>query len=182
MKYLFIILLFLVACQNEQMKQESSSAKKVYFDLAKMVQLDIDNNTQQSCGEEKLVSVNGNTESKSIDTLDWKKELQILLDCDINKPSWKGKYEVQILNDGQKYIYAANSSKIPVRKMTVNCEQKSGKVISVEIEKKTGTALFSNEQQIIYYPEKSFKIKASQRALFMKDFNSEVDVKFLCEN
>ena len=89
---------------------------------------------------------------------------------------------MQILNDHQKYIYTASSSKIPVRKMTVNYEQKSGMVISIEIEKKTGTALFSNEQQIIYYPEKSFKIKASQRALFMKDFNSEVDVKYLCKN
>lgn len=182
MKYLFIILVFLVACQNEQTKEHTASVKNAYFDLAKIVQLDIDRNTQYSCGEEKLVSVNGNMESKNIDTVNWKKELQILMDCDINKPSWKGKFETQELNDHQKYVYTANSSKIPVRKMIVQYEQKSGKVISVEIEKKTGTALFSNEQQIIYYPEKSFKIKASQRALFMKDFNSEVDIKYLCKN
>ena len=105
-----------------------------------------------------------------------------MLDCDINKPSWKGKYNVQILNDSLKYLYIAVSTKIPVRQLAVNYEQKNGRIISIEIKKKTGTALFSNEQQIIYFPEKSFKVNGSQQALFMQDFNSEVEIKYLCKN
>lgn len=53
-------------------------------------------------------------------------------------------------------------------------------IANVTIDKKIRSLLFSNEQQIVYQPEKSFKINATQKALFMKDFNSEVDVEFLC--
>jgi len=63
--------------------------------------------------------------------------------------------------------------------MTIHFEQKSGKIQSVEIEKKIGTFLFSHRQYIYYTPGKSFKISARQSAVFMKDFNSEVEVKFI---
>ncbi len=182
MKYLLIITLFFVACKKEQKNEDSTSLEKKYFDLVKIVKTDIDNNSTKKCGEEKTVSINGKPESKKIDTVDWKKEMQLLLDCDINKPSWKGKYNVQILNDSLKYLYIAVSTKIPVRQLAVNYEQKNGRIISIEIKKKTGTALFSNEQQIIYFPEKSFKVNGSQQALFMQDFNSEVEIKYLCKN
>jgi uncharacterized protein YggU (UPF0235/DUF167 family) len=127
MKYLLIITLFFVACKKEQKNEDSTSLDKKYFDLVKIVQADIDNNSTNKCGEEKTVSINGKPESKKIDTVDWQKEMQLLLDCDINKPSWKGKYNVQILNDSLKYLYIAVSTKIPVRQLTVNYEQKKRK-------------------------------------------------------
>ena len=182
---IFIQLLALcifISCNNESNKTEQSSSEKTYFDLAKAVQNDISTNSKNKCGEEKTVLINVINETKKSDTVDWEKELQVLLDCDINKPSWKGKFDTQILDDRQKYVYTSNSAKIPIRKMIVNYEQKSGKIISIAIEKKISTILFSNEQQITYFPEKSFKINARQRAFFMKDFNSEVEIKYLCKN
>jgi uncharacterized protein YggU (UPF0235/DUF167 family) len=117
MKYLLIITLFFVACKKEQKNEDSTSLEKKYFDLVKIVQADIDNNSTNKCGEEKTVFINGKPESKKIDAVDWQKEMQLLLDCDINKPSWKGKYNVQILNDSLKYLYIAVSTKIPVRQL-----------------------------------------------------------------
>lgn len=182
MKYFLIITVFFAACQNEQKQSQQAISEKTYFNLKEIVQNDIDNNSKNKCGEEKTVLINIKNETKKIDIVDWKKELQVLLDCDINKPSWKGKFDTQVLDNHQKYLYTSNSTKIPVRQMTVNYEQKSGKVISVIINKKISTVLFSNEQQITYYPEKSFKINAKQSALFMKDFNSEVEIKYLCND
>ncbi len=179
MKYFLIISFFFIACQNKPSQTEQPSSEKTYFDLSKIVQSDIDVNTHIACGEIKTVSINGKTESKNLYSIDWKKEMQILLDCDLNKPSWKGKFNTQILDDHQKYVYTSTSTKIPVRQMTVNYEQKSGKLISVIIEKKISTMLFSNEQIITYYPDKSFKINAKQSALFMSDFNSDVEIKFI---
>lgn len=177
MRFLVPIFILLVSCQQETKK---ISSEKIYFDLEKLVRADIERHTVNNCAEEKNITINGKNESKQIDTVDWEKELQLLLDCDINKPDWIGKYDVQVLNDSQKYIFTANSSKIPIRSLTVIYEQKGGEVSSVEIVKKISTALFSNEQQITFLPDKSFNIKACQSALFMKDFNSEVEIKYLC--
>lgn len=178
MKYSWLILFFLTACRGQE-ADTPLLGKKQYFDLAGWVQKDIIANTQNAASEEKTVWINGKREFKQIDTVDWKKELQLLMECDINKPNWKGKYEIQQSNDFQVCTYSATSSKIPVRNMKVHFEQKSGKVQSIEIEKKIGTFLFSNQQYIYYTPGKSFKITARQSAVFMKDFNSEVEVKFI---
>lgn len=173
------VILFFVSCKNETSKNESTPTANSYFDLAKIVRDDININTRVGVGEEKIVTINGKTETKKVSSINWKKELQLLSECDLNKPSWKGKFDVTILNDSLKYVYTANSDKISVRKMTVNYEQKNGSIASVEIEKKIATILFKTEQQISYFPQKSFTIKAIQKAIFMRDFNSEVEIKYL---
>ncbi len=183
MKYLYVILLFFAACQSEQLKEESAAAEAAYFDLAKLVQADIEHNTRNACKEEKQIVVNGKAESRKTDSADWKKELQILLDCDINKPSWKGKFirREDKRSDGTLIcqVFTATSDKLPVRRMYIQYNN-DNEIANVTIDKKIRSFLFSNEQQIVYQPEKSFKINATQKALFMKDFNSEVDVEFLC--
>ncbi len=180
MRFFYVIIIFLSACKTDSKKNELNSTEKLYFDLINLVQSDIYNNSINDCSETKTVIINGKIESKNIDSISWKNELQLLLDSDINKPNWKGKYNVQILKDSGKYIYTSNTTKIPISKMTVNYEHKNGKITSIEIDKKIATILFSNEQHIIYYPNKSFKINAKQSALFMKDFNSVVEIKYLC--
>ena len=142
-------------------------------------QNDIDINAQTKAGEEKTVLINGATETKKIDTVHWEKELETIINCDINKPSWKGKYLIQTTKNPRKISYLATSSKIPVRNMVVFYKAQTDSIYYIEIEKKMGTFIFSNEQHIFYYPKKSFKIIAKQQAIFMNDFNSEITVNYL---
>lgn len=177
MRYFLIVLFFMTACT--QQKDSSDKVQKVYFDLASIVQNDIDINAQTKAGEEKTVLINGATETKKIDTVHWEKELETIINCDINKPSWKGKYLIQTTKNPRKISYLATSSKIPVRNMVVFYKAQTDSIYYIEIEKKMGTFIFSNEQHIFYYPKKSFKIIAKQQAVFMNDFNSEITVNYL---
>lgn len=178
MKYLCIIILFFSACQNATVQDNSTGVKK-YFDLKGLVQQDINTNMQHHFSELKSVRIDGKQESKQIDTVDWNKELKIILESDINKPNWEGKYQVQTTADKKEYLYTTLSSKLPIRSMKVQYASNSDAVILVEIEKKISSFLFSNQQSIQYIPHHSFKITAKQSAIFMQDFNSEIEVKFL---
>lgn len=178
MKYFWIpILLLFIACKK-QGTDNTVNSKKIYFDLSKVVQNDIYNNQTHQISETKNITINGKHETKIIDTVDWKNELTILNDCDINKPDWAGKYTVLQFKDKHQVCYTANTSKLPVQKITVQFKPNDSIPERIEIEKKIGNFLFSNEQNIVYFPQQYFKVNASQRAVFMQDFNSQVEVIF----
>ncbi|HNB49857.1 MAG TPA: hypothetical protein PK332_10865, partial [Chitinophagales bacterium] len=83
--------------------------------------------------------------------------------------------------NGLSVSYVTMSSKIPIKKVTINYTEKKQAINSIIIEKKMATFLISNTQQLFYYPNISFKIIAKQSAIFMQDFNTEIDVKFICK-
>ena len=186
MRFFFIItILFFVSCKNESTKTESASTEKMYFNLTKIVQADIDSNSKNYCGEEKTITVNNQMEKQTLARIDWKKEMQLLLDCDINKPSWKGKFDADTIWKEDTTLvsisYRALTDKIQVRRMYVQYNN-DNQIANITINKKIKSFLFSNEQQIVYQPAKSFKINSQQKAFYMNDFISEVEVKFLCKN
>jgi hypothetical protein len=156
----------------------------MYFNLAKIVQTDIDSNTKNSCGEEKIINVNNKQEKQTINSLDWQKEMQLLLDCDMNKPSWKGKFNVDTLwkQDSTMYsiTYYSLSNKIQVKRLCVEYAN-NNEIATITIDKKINSILFSNRQQIIYQPGQSFTVSSQQKAFFMNDFNSEVEIRYLCK-
>ncbi|HNE49977.1 MAG TPA: hypothetical protein PKM51_01270 [Chitinophagales bacterium] len=178
MKYIYIIIIFITACQTATVQDHTSTGKE-YFDLKGLVQQDIDTNTQRQYSELKSIRIDGKQETKQLDTVDWNKELKTIFESDINKPNWEGKYQVQTTPDKKEYLYTTQSPKLPIRSMKVQYASASDAVVLVEIEKKIGSFLFSNQQFIQYIPHQSFKITAKQSAVFMQDFNSEIDVKFL---
>ncbi len=174
----FLILFLTISCQRQSKKSALENVHKSYFDLTQIVQQDVNNNIKNEQSEEKTFFINGKRESKKIIKVDWQKEMEILMECDINKPNWNEKFNVQSFVDEKKIIYTSISSKIPIKKMIVYYAKDTTQITSIEIEKETKSILFYNQQHIVYIPTQSFKIKSTQRALFMKDFNTEVEVKY----
>ncbi len=172
---LILSLCMLMACKNEQ---PTSSTKLVYIDLKSVVQSDIDSNTKNQKKETKIITMNGTQESQQLDSVDWQKEMELLLNCDINKSDWKDKFTTQNIASENKIVYTTNSSKIPIKKMSIYFLDSTQKVKYIEVEKETSTILFSNKQHIIYYPFQSFKINTQQKLLFMRDFNAEIEIKY----
>jgi hypothetical protein len=160
-----------------------SSENKIYFDLTKIIKDDIRHNTINNCAEEKTVYIQYHKETKKIDTIDWQKELQPLLECDINRPAWKGKFYIDTIPNDLMHDttlqYRALSNKVSIRSLSIiYANQQIKKII---IEKKIKSVLFSTSQLINYIPKFGFIIRGEQKALFMTNFDLNVDVKYLCK-
>lgn len=178
--YLLCILLF-IACNEREPK--ISSTNKTYFDLTKVIQNDINRNITNNCTEEKTVYIQNHKETKKIDTVDWQKELQPLLECDINRTAWKGQFFIDTIpNDLMKDTtlqYRALNEKVSVRLLSVIYA--NNQIKKIIIIKKISSFLFSTVQSIDYYPSLGFAIRGEQKALMMNAFDLNVDVKYLCK-
>ncbi|MDB5227648.1 MAG: hypothetical protein JWN78_1841 [Bacteroidota bacterium] len=177
---LICLMAVLVSSCNEQ-QPGKNAGEKLYFDLAAVVQKDIDSNSAHHCGEEKSVLVDHVTEVKTISDVDWKKELLPLSECDINKPAWKTKFSVDTIKntEGTKIQYHALSDKINVRSMMVSI--KNNEVEKIIITKKINSIIFSSDQRVEYFPGKGFSVRGEQKAAMMKNFEINVDVKYRCK-
>lgn len=178
---LSISTIFTIAC-NEPTPQ-TNNTDKIYFDLTKVIQQDINRNSTNKCIEEKTVYIQNQKETKRLDTIDWKEELKPLLECDINKPAWKGQFYVDTIpNDVMKDTtlqYRALNDKVSIRLMSVIYD--STQIKKIIIVKKISSFLFSTNQTIDYYPTLGFAIRGEQKALMMKAFDLNVDVKYVCK-
>ena len=180
----FYALIIFIFTSCKEYESQINSTDKPYFNLSKIIQRDINNNKNNNCSEEKTVYIQGTKETKKIDTLDWQKELQPLLECDINRTAWKGKFYIDTIpNDLTKDTtlqYRALSEKVSVRSLSVIYA--NNEIKKIIISKKINSILFSTAQTIDYIPGLGFIIRGEQKALFMNAFELNVDIKYLCKN
>ncbi|HUM51483.1 MAG TPA: hypothetical protein PK431_06685 [Chitinophagales bacterium] len=182
-QFLIISLLFF-SCKEK--KTEQLSTDTVYINIDSIVQSDIDLNMRENCKMEKLAFVNSLKEKKLTDSVDWKQELDILKDCDINKPSWKGKFKVDIVpttiaHPGcTQYFYRSIDTKIPIKSITVN-KDSLDRILNILIQKKIESFLFSSNQQIEYIPRFGYSVRSDQKTSLFSTFNVNVDVKYICK-
>lgn len=181
MKYCsFLILLIFISCNKKTSTTDTNAI--VYFDLNKYLNIDIANNQKNNIKEKKEIEINNKKDEQINTNVDWQKEMKLLAECDINKPNWIGKFQVDSAWQNDTTLLSiqclALDKKIPVKKMTVffDSNKQPNKIV---ILKKIKSLLFDTEQQIEYFPAKSFTINAQQKAFFMNDFNSKVSITFI---
>lgn len=170
-----------ISCKNAE--PPISATDKTYFDLTKIIQKDIDYNIENNCSEEKTVYLKGNKETKVNDTIDWKNELKPLLECDINRVAWKGKFFIDTipsdLTTDITVQYRALSEKVSVRSLSIVYAGQQIKKITIV--KKIESLLFSTVQTIDYVPAYGFVILGEQKALMLNSFELNVNIKYICK-
>lgn len=177
-----LMVFFITSCKEEE--TSLVSVGKSYFDLAGLIQNDIHNNTKNNCIEEKTVYMNSVKETRKNDSINWQDELKPLLECDINKKAWKGKFFAdtipnELMND-TTLQYRALSDKVSVRSLSIIYA--GNQIKKIIIVKKIDSFLFSTSQIINYIPGIGFVIRGEQKAFMMSTYDLNVDVKYLCKN
>jgi len=179
--YLFTFLLFCLAgCKNTNVRTTGQAVE--LFDLKPIVEQDIELNKINHIKQKKIIRINHKQDIIQTKNVDWAKDLQVLLNSDINKKDWQDKFTVQTTDqsDSTEVIkYLSVSNKIPVKNMTVLRNKNNQTVQEIYIEKIIQSGLFSNEQMITYKPATYLKIKSVQKAVFIKDFVSEIEIYFI---
>jgi hypothetical protein len=177
-----LVSFFITSCNEEEAKL--IPAEKSYFDLERLILNDIKNNTRNNCIEEKTVYMNSVKETRKNDSVHWQDELKPLLECDINKKAWKGKFFADTIpNELMKDTtlqYRALSDKVSVRSLSIIYT--GSQIKKIIIVKKIDSFLFSTSQIINYIPGIGFIIRGEQKAFMMNTYDLNVDVKYICKN
>jgi hypothetical protein len=147
------ILLLLISCDSAQ---EAQSKVKTYYDVKGFIETQIFLLDKQKPEVSKIMQVGEKKETLSGRDLDWRKELELFVQADINKPAYSKSYLVS-KPDSFTIAYTLKPGEtLPVRFLKISLDKNSGNPSSIE-------ALLRSENKL-YQSEKRIELHGSNRA------------------
>jgi hypothetical protein len=160
----FSLMLSLSSCVSDQ---EVVSSEQ-YFDLPKFIENEIIELNKNKTQLYKKVFTDGEYDSILIIKPDWKKELQIFSNININKPAFIGKYKITKGNakEFQQTSYHSLDETLRIKSITLLMLNDSIKKISIF--KDDHSMFLDNSICLDYSPGKSYHIKGYRNLLGVK--------------
>ncbi len=185
MKYPYLLALGFIsltlACQPEEQQQKNVESK-AFFDLAGYFQAQIDLLQAEQPRVEKRIVLNEEEEGKTVEQLDYQKELLVFLKADINRPAWRDQYTIDsiMVNDQLGQLrYIAQNEDLKTRRLIITFE--GTEVSKVEIDNYTTSAIANLDQSLIYDPLIGYTIHSKENVQLASAQDLLVEVRFLRE-
>ncbi len=153
------VLLLLYSCSTPEQQQD-----KPYTDLKGFFTLEAGRLAHERLRVDKTVSRNGSAERKKDLLPDWKTELDLFRESDINKPAWKTSYQVREDTSGVSYTAVDTSLKtryIHIRK------DNNGNIAAVRISNRVKNYLYQSSEELEYVRGKEYSINKKQSVLIL---------------
>jgi hypothetical protein len=177
--FFFCFTIYLTAC-NVPTIEETNRPKTTFFDLKGFFDEEANYLKEQGVKIQKTIQHNETKETQTVLPKDWKKELLLFSESDINKPSWKDKYILDSTDRGNGLTllhYKAIDEKLSVQVLDV--ELKGTAVHSVLIVKKISNQVYESQQHLTYIPRKSYSIKKSQEVTSFDKDDYTIEAKYI---
>ena len=148
-------------CKSEAKK--TYSLPLYYFDLKSYFEGEANRLSSSNIMVDKSVSKNNDVEKKEIIIKDWTNELSSFINSDINKTAWKESYVKD--STVNKISYFAKYPDLKTRSIVLNIKDHKPSCIKIINHQKN--YLIENIESLIYYPDSVYKIKKTQRFIFL---------------
>lgn len=165
----------LMTCSREP----GAIGRSSYFDLKQYVDSEIERLSQMQTTVVKTVFVNGKEERQTLRQCDFRSELAPLLDADINRPAWQGKYRADStqLAEGQWTLtYTATDDKPPIRTLSVHFQNDA--ITAVLVERTARTLVAGSIQKLSYRPSYGFETETTQKVILMPAREVRIEIAF----
>lgn len=116
----------------------------------------------------KSISDNGQTEGQILQINNWKNELSLFSESDINKPAWKNSYEVKEYGDSTLYI--AKEANLRTRKIKIG-RNEAKQVNTISIENATDNFLYKTHEALSYSTDSGYVIVKHQEVKVLGTHN-----------
>jgi len=179
----FYFLLALTACQNSA---KTTTEPNAHYDVEGFVQGQIQLLSQQQPTIQKTMVVGQDEEKRTTKAVDWKKEFELFLQADINKPAFRQSYATQ-RPDSLTYAYTIRTGEdLPVQFLKVILDKNSGQPALIEAKISSKNKLYESEKYLSMRSEEkagvwrvaSYQIKGFQELVISdrKPFDVRVTV------
>lgn len=139
------IFLFLTSCDSAQERQ---SKVMTYYDLKGFVESQISVLNKEKPEVVKTMSVSGKNETRTSREMDWKKELELFIQADINKPAYSKSYSIT-KPDSLTVVYKLSSGEsLPVRYLKIEMDKAAGTPILIQALLRSENKLYQYEKNI----------------------------------
>jgi hypothetical protein len=160
-----ILILLMSGCFSKESKNTRNQI--YYFDLKAYFTNVAVKLTLKKPLVNKTVSKNELSENKNIKINNWKTELALFINADINKPAWKDSYTID--STLSKIIYFAKEADLKTQKIEIDL--RNGSPIKFKIITKMDNILYHATEELEFYPDSLYTIKKHQKVLFLGNNN-----------
>lgn len=164
--------LLFISCNMQPDEQQKNT--KAYFDLKTYFRKEAERLTAADRLVTKMVSINDSSETKSLKITDWKKELSVISDADINKASWKGAFLIK--RKKNLLIYSTSDEKVNVKKVIIT--YKNDKPSGFLLLLRTRNSLYTSTDSLSYYPDSLYTVNKTQDIRFLSKKRYKVEILF----
>lgn len=166
----FIVYGFIASCVSEP-----SPELKSYFDLPSFFSEEVKTLANDQTRLKKIIRFNGREEEMLIDTADWKTELQLFLDCDLNTPAYRNGFSVDTVYESPEFLqltYIAVDKNSFIRKVEIKFQNKQ--VNRVRIVKSKSNLYLATLQILDYYPHKRYSMVLNEKQILQNTRNISI--------
>ncbi|NIJ51339.1 hypothetical protein [Dyadobacter arcticus] len=162
----------LLSCGSEQTNDKN---EKYYYDLKGFVDNQIVYLDEKKPMVYKTTMLNGKKEIGKSTNIDWKKELELFIQADINKPAYRQSYDV-VRKDSSEYEYTLRPNmNLPVRYLKIVTDKSINQPLYVKALLKSENKIYDSEKSIELictkannlWELKSFSVHGYQKLIFM---------------
>jgi hypothetical protein len=164
--------IFLLSCSKNS---GNVKADHTYFDLDSFFLKEASRLQILNPEVHKSVSRNSEAQTKKVSGINWKNELGLFTESDINKPAWKDSYKVIRTKD--EIIYHAMDIGLRTREIKIS-KNANGSVQKITIENQTINKLYQSFEELLYIPDSLYRIDKKQHILLIGDNQYLISGKF----
>ena len=164
----FVLIVLLSGCLSSE--KENTSNQIYYFDLKTYFTKTATELNRKKPLVNKTVSKNELSENKKIKITDWKTELALFIDADINKKAWKDSYSKD--TSATKIIYTAKEADLKTQKIEIDL--KNGLPIKFKIITKMDNLLYHSTEELEFYPDSVYSINKHQKVTIISQNNYQI--------
>lgn len=176
----FTLLIFFSACQTETVETASNLKEDYFFDLKSYIEGEIAKLNKQQPQIEKSIQLRGKTEIQQFDSLDYKKELSVFSQADINKAAWTDKYKADTLYEQGtivKISYQAIDNSLKTNLLEISFTNDN--VSHIYVKAITESLVANVYKEMNYWPGKGYQLASSQSTVLSDTTAVAIDAQFL---
>lgn len=184
--FLIVICLFMLSACREA--ATDTNEKKAYYDLKGFVENQIVYLNEKKPKVTKTVQLDGKKELRAEIETDWKKELELFAQADINKPAYRNSYSVT-RSDSAVYEYKIKQGEnLPVRYLMIKVDSATQQPVLIKALLRSENRIYSSEKSIELTVTRrnnllevsAYSVKGYQKLMFMnaRSFNITAKIGF----
>lgn len=168
-----VLLFSLVSCRREESQDD---APKLYYDLKGFIENQIVYLSEKKPKVSKTALLGSKRETSETRGIDWKKELELFVQADINKPSYRQRYEV-VQNGPLHYEYRLKpGNDLPVAYLKIDTDSILRQPLHVEALIRASNKIYNSEKKVILNAAKrdnlveikSYEVDGYQKLIFVE--------------
>lgn len=176
------VIVSLSGCSDQDSEKDG---EKVYYDLRGFIENQIVYMTEKRPEVTKTTFLNGESETSKTKDINWKKELELFLQADLNKPSYKRSYNI-VRKDSSWYEYTLKpSANLPVRYLKITTGKNLNQPVYVKALIRVENKIYKSEKEIELtcayrnnlFELSAYSVKGYQKLIFLEEKSFRIDSK-----